>query len=150
MLFQKVVFWEHKIKLIVSSTLIKKNVLIVNVELFFCRKSIKLYSNFYSSDIIVASPLALKRVSIFFKRQFFIRLCFLYLCPAAVHYSYSGMTYYPFGQELYVLLKSIRKLLGYWGYDPANEMIQQKKNDVSLLGNFLSMAHLPYLPNCSR
>jgi len=30
------------------------------------KKSIKLYSNFYSSDIIVASPLALKRVSIFF------------------------------------------------------------------------------------
>ena len=31
----------------------------------FCRKSIKLYSDFYSSDVIVASPVRLIAVSIY-------------------------------------------------------------------------------------
>ena len=37
----------------------------------FCRKSIKLYSDFYSSDLIIASPVRLIAVSIYSFDLFF-------------------------------------------------------------------------------
>ena len=36
------------------------------LDCWFCRKSIKLYGDFYSSDMIVASPVGLITVSTFF------------------------------------------------------------------------------------